>query len=135
MPSAPCRLSRRLPRWLPFLCWLAFVAAVIACADQGAKRDFFGWVNRQPYGDKAGHFLLVGTLAALLNYALLWQTTRIGRVQIQLGGMIIAVLMTLEETSQLGIATRSFDAVDLLANYAGILGAEWLARRCSRWGT
>jgi hypothetical protein len=119
----------RLLRWLPFLCWLAFIITVIACADGGAHQRFLSWVYRQPLGDKAGHFFLIGSLAALLNYALRWRTTSLGPMRPQLGGLIIAGLMTLEECSQIWIATRSFDLTDLLANYAGILCAEWLARR------
>ena len=119
-------------RWLPFVLWLALVTVVIACADTGAMRDFLAWVNRQPFGDKAGHFFLIGSLAALLNYALRWRATSLGPLRPQTGGLIVAVLMTLEEVSQLWIATRSFDLIDLLANYLGILVAEWLARRCRR---
>jgi hypothetical protein len=123
---------RRFARWLPFLGGLVFVGAVIACANGGAMQDFFRWVNRQPFGDKLGHFFLVGALAALLNYALRWRSLTTGPMRLQLGGLLIAGLITLEETSQLWIATRSFDLADLAANYAGILCAERLARQWRR---
>ena len=108
-----------------------FVGGVIVCADRGAWRGFFGWINRLPLGDKAGHIFLIGIMAHLLNRALTGRALSLGSLRWQLGGLIIGVVMTIEEISQIWIPSRTFDWGDLAANYAGILIAEWRARRAT----
>lgn len=109
--------------------WLAFVVAIIASADRGGLRSFLTWVNSLPLGDKAGHFFLLGVMALLLNHALAYRTCSIRFTRVQLGGLMILVLITLEEFSQLWFTSRTFDLGDLLANGLGIFAAEWFARR------
>lgn len=123
------KTRRHLKRWIPFIAWLVFVGGVIVCADTGRLRAFLGWVNSLPLGDKAGHFVLIGTMAHLLNYALRFKTRRIGKWPFQVGGLIILALITVEEVSQIWIPSRTFDAGDLLANTVGVFVAELLARR------
>ena len=67
-------------------------------------------------------------MALLLNHALAYRTAPINRAHLQLGGLIVGVVITLEEFSQLWFATRTFDAGDLIANWLGVLVAELLAR-------
>ncbi len=108
--------------------WLAFVVTIIVCADRGQLRAFLGWVNSLPLGDKAGHFFLLGVMALLLNHALAYRTCSIRFARVQLGGLVILVLITLEGFSQLWFTSRTFDLGDLLANGLGILAAECFAR-------
>ena len=110
--------------------WLLLVLAAIACADRGWFPPIFAGLNNIPFGDKVGHFVLIGTLAWLLNRALQGRKVPIALWQVQLGGLIIACLMTAEETSQLWISTRHFGFDDMAANYAGIACAGLLTR-CS----
>lgn len=114
--------------WLALGGWLAIVAAIITCADRGRAPRLFALASHVPLGVKAGHFILIGILAWLLNRALLGRRVPIALWQIQLGGLIISLLMTIEETSQIWLATRHFDLKDLAANYAGIACAGWLTR-------
>ncbi len=113
-------------RWLPFLTFFAFIIAVIYAADRHLARGFFEWVQSLPLGDKAGHFVLMGTLAFLLNRALAGRTLRPG---VQLGGVIVAVFVVVEEISQRWLPWRTFDYADLAADFLGIAMADWLARR------
>jgi polysaccharide biosynthesis protein VpsQ len=46
-----------------------------------------------------------------------------------LGCLIIAVAMTIEEFSQIWIPNRTFDLMDLAANYLGISIAGWIRIR------
>ena len=112
-------------RWLPFTAFLAFIITAIYAADRHLARGFFAWVQSIPLGDKAGHFVLMGTLAFLLNRALTGRT--IGRGP-QLGGVIVAVFVLAEEISQRWLPGRTFDYADLLADAMGIALADWLAR-------
>lgn len=113
-------------RWLPFAAFFAFIVTVIYAADRHLARGFFNWVQTIPLGDKAGHFVLMGTLAFLLNRALAGRTISPG---VQLGGVIVAVFVVAEEFSQRWLPWRTFDYGDLLADFLGIALADWLARR------
>lgn len=115
-------------RWLFLGAWLLVVAAAVLCADRGWLPQVFGQVNRIPGADKTGHFVLIGILAWLANRALGYRTCPLGPGRVHLGGVIVLVLITLEEVSQIWIPTRTFDWGDLAANYAGILCAEILSR-------
>ena len=123
-----CLGGAGLKRWSLFAIWLILVGGVIVCADRGVLRGFFRWINGIPFGDKAGHVFLIGIMAHLLNCAMAGRTSGIGRSRWQMGGLIVAVVMTIEEISQIWIPSRTFDLGDLAANYVGILLAEWRAR-------
>lgn len=116
-------------RWLWFGLYLLMVVAVIAAADSGRFRPFFTWVNRIHYADKVGHFVTIGALAFFLNRALGGRVLRLGPVQLLLGGVIVAVVMTGEESSQIWIPSRRFEWGDLAANYAGVVVAQLICRR------
>jgi polysaccharide biosynthesis protein VpsQ len=113
-------------RWLPFSLFLLFITGIIVGNNLGRLRGIIGWVDMLPFGDKLGHFLLIGTLAFLLNYALNGRMVKIGRQKILLGCSIVAVAITIEELSQIWIPSRTFDLVDLTANYLGIGLAGWV---------
>ena len=119
-------------RWILFAFALAVVTGAILVASFRWPEGLFFWMDRVPWGDKAGHFLLIGGLALSLNWALRGRPTRIGPVTLQLGGVLVAAIITAEEFSQLWVPARSFDWADLAANYAGIACADWLARRWLR---
>lgn len=72
---------------------------------------------------------MIGVLALLLNHALTYRVRRMGRWQCQLGGLVVFLVMTVEEFSQLWFSSRTFDLGDLAANALGVLAAEWIARR------
>jgi polysaccharide biosynthesis protein VpsQ len=116
----------RLKRWLPFSLFFIFVAGIIIANDLGRLSKIIKWVGSLPFGDKFGHFILIGTLTFLLNYALEGRMVKIGRQKILLGCSIIAVAISLEEFSQIWIPSRTFDLVDLAANYFGIGTAGWI---------
>ena len=105
------------------------MGVVIACADTGRMRGFLGWVNSLPFGDKAGHFVLIGTMAHLLNYALRFKVLSVGRMAPQLGGLLVLAVITVEECSQIWIPGRTFDVGDLVANSLGVALGELAARR------
>jgi polysaccharide biosynthesis protein VpsQ len=119
----------QLKRWLPFLIFLLLIIGIIIINDLGQLRNIMGLVNSVPFGDKFGHIILIGTLTYLLNYALTDRLLKFGNRKILLGCLIIAVIMTIEECSQLWILTRTFDLIDLSANYLGISIAGWLRLR------
>lgn len=98
-----------------------FLVLLVFLADQKQYQFLFRIVRRTPYADKAGHFLLMGILSLLVNLALSCRKTRVGRLSLLTGSLIVALVVTLEEFSQIFVRYRSFDPVDLVFDYAGIL--------------
>ena len=117
-----------MKRWLPTIAFFLFVSLIILLADEGWARGFFAWIQNSGGGDKAGHFVLIGGLAFFLNLSLGCRKWR----GLLAGSLIIVVLCTAEEFSQLFSRYRHFDWLDLAANYAGIFTAGLLARRIAR---
>lgn len=118
-----------LKRWIPFILWLLLVAGVTLSVDGGKLKGFTDWVNSLPLGDKVCHFFMIGMLALLFNYALAGRMVTLGCRQLLVGGLIVAVAVTIEEFSQIWIPRRTFDLVDLAANYGGILCARLITLR------
>jgi polysaccharide biosynthesis protein VpsQ len=104
---------RRLAFWFAVL-----LGIIIMAADFGLAPDFFILMNRLPYADTAGHFILLGLLSLLVNLG--FPSNRLGWLPIPKASLLLAALITLEELSQIFLANRSFSFSDLLANYAGI---------------
>ncbi|MGB7925300.1 MAG: VanZ family protein [Pyrinomonadaceae bacterium] len=105
--------------------WLAgvYVLILIVIVFLADRRDYqflFRFIRNTPYGDKAGHFILMGLFSLLLNLALSCKTIKLWRFNLLMGSLIVALVVTLEEFSQIFIRYRSFDLVDLLFDYAGI---------------
>lgn len=89
----------------------------------GANTGFAGFRGFYdvPGGDKLGHFLLIGTLAFLVNASLRARRIRLGPLHPLLGSLLVALVVTAEEFSQIFLVHRSFDLLDLTADFAGIL--------------
>jgi VanZ family protein len=101
-----------------------FIIIVIVLADMG-RLGFLGALYDFPYGDKVGHFTLFGILGFLVILTIL-RSRRFAdpkRVAIY-WTLLLALLITVEEVSQMYIASRTFDLLDLSFSYAGtVMGA------------
>lgn len=110
--------------------FLALVGTIILLADLGMLSSWLARLGQWPWADNVGHALLIGTLTFLLNRAM--GGRRFQRTpRMRVGSVAVALVITLEEVSQFWMLSRSFDLVDLLANYAGIAMADVLGR-CRR---
>lgn len=85
--------------FLPTL-FFAFICWIIYQADTGASNIFFKIVRSVPYGDKAGHFLLFGVLAFMVNYASGSRAFPFAGFNIQAGGVTVLFFSLAEESSQ-----------------------------------
>lgn len=121
--------SRQLRRWTAlygfFLLW------IIAAADLG-HLPITRWLHHFPWGDKVGHFVLMGLLGFLLNLCLGLRRWRPYDLGLMIGSTVVALMATLEEISQLWFPSRRFDPWDLVADLAGLLLFDLLARRAGR---
>lgn len=101
--------------------YILVLAGIVILADVRETQYLFKPIRRLPYGDKIGHFLLMGFLSFAVNLALNARVIRIWRVNFLLGSLIVLAVVSLEEFSQIFVRGRSFDYTDLVADFAGIL--------------
>ena len=116
---------------LAFL-YVALLIMIVWLADHRQYHHAFDLVRALPYGDKVGHFLLMGLLAFVVNLSLKCKRWRIFGLRFLAGSVIVLALVLIEELSQLFIRYRTFDWFDLLADGIGIFLFGRLAAYLSR---
>ncbi len=113
------------------LLFALFILSIILLADTGQLPGVLHFVHDIPYGDKIGHFLLIGILSFLTNStALRCFPRKPPRRVVALTCLALALFFGLEEASQILIPARRASFLDLLAGLAGITFFGWLA--CKR---
>lgn len=116
-------------RWLWAGLYVAVIIAIIVIADGANTHRWLRFVRALPYGDKVAHFLLMGGLSFVINWALRCRRYTLGRWRVLLGSTIVLLLVTAEEISQLFNRYRTFDLTDLACDFAGIFLGGLLAAR------
>ncbi len=115
------------------LLYFAVIGLIVFLADHREFQFIFAWIRAIPGGDKVGHFLLMGGLSFVVNYALRCRKFTVGHRSFLLGSIIVAVMVTIEEFTQLFIRYRTFDLIDLASDFLGIwLFGKLALRVCSR---
>jgi polysaccharide biosynthesis protein VpsQ len=110
-----------------------FIVAIIILANTGGLPPFLRAAYDFPGGDKIGHFLLYGLLTLLLTLTFLrsLRNTDPQRVAVSVG-LILALFLLAEEVSQLYIPRRTFNILDLLAGWLGLIvggSAAWMIHK------
>lgn len=108
--------------------YILILVGIIYLADSRGTQYLLNFVGNIPYGDKIGHFGLMGTFALLVNLVLKARTVGIGKVRYLLGSLIVMTIVTLEEFSQRFVSGRTFDLSDLVFDFAGIIIFGEIAR-------
>jgi VanZ family protein len=110
-----------------------FMVAVVVMANTETLPSVFEFYRRLPFGDKLGHFVLMGGLCLAANLVLGAKTWKVLGYRLLIGTLLVWAVVSLEELSQLAISSRNFSLTDLLADYAGIFTADrivvWRTRR------
>ena len=119
-------------KWITVLFTL-FIIAIVILADFGILPRVLDVVYDIPHGDKVGHFVLFGILNFLLTLTFTRSRQRGTAERVALStGLVLALLITLEEFSQIFFSSRTFDLGDLLASFAGVALGGLIAFRLNR---
>lgn len=103
------------------------IIVIVILADVG-RLGFLAGLYDFPYGDKVGHFILFGILGFLIILTILRSRRFLDPKRVAIWSTLILVLLiTTEEISQIYIASRTFSLMDLSFSYAGALLGIWLA--------
>ena len=110
-----------------------FIFLIIVLADLGKVHFLWDLINIIPGGDKTGHFILIGVLACLLNLSFGAPRTRGGKGRLLRVNVILGILITIEEFTQMMVPWRGFSIRDGMANILGIILfgrlAAWVVKR------
>ena len=113
-------------KWLTIF-FALFIILIIVLADQG-KLGILRVINQIPYGDKAGHFILYGILTLLFDLTFIQARRDLSPNLLVLRvGLILALIIGLEEFSQRYFISRHSDWVDLTFSYLGVIFFSWVA--------
>lgn len=112
---------------IAFGAYALFIAVLVFVADRRGTRYLASFIGGIRYGDKIGHFLLMGGVAFFANLA--FSSTMFRTKWITRASVIVAILVLLEEVSQIFVRGRTFDLTDLAADFLGILIFGELGRR------
>ena len=123
------KMSARIKRLTAI--YIFILVGIIFLADVRGT-NYFSFVRKVPFGDKIGHFLLMGMFSFLLNFSFNAKTVRLWLFKYLLGSLIVFGLVTLEEFSQIFVRGRTFDFTDLIFDYAGIFIFGEIARLICR---
>lgn len=104
-----------------------FIIIIILLADTG-HLGFVTPLYDFPYGDKVGHFILFGFLTFLIILTVLLSHRYTDPMRIAVyWALFLALFIMVEELSQMDIASRTFDLLDLSFSYLGTVMGTWLA--------
>lgn len=112
--------------------YVLLLAGIVVLADVRETQYLFKPIRDLPYGDKIGHFLLMGMFSLAVNLVLQARSVSIWKIRYLLGSLIVFGVVMAEEFSQIFIRGRSFDLTDLAADSAGIIIFGEIARMICR---
>ena len=117
------------------LVWIAvlysiFLLSLIILDDMGKLKTLVRLMKSLQYGDKFIHFFMIGALSFLVNRVAVQFSHRenLGRISVMVT-VILLVIFTVEEASQIFFPGRTASFSDLAASYAGIVAFALLARQ------
>lgn len=108
--------------------YVFIITGIVVLADYKGTAYLLNFVGKIPYGDKLGHFFLMGFFSFLVNLGLQIKEIKVWKIRYLLGSLIVLAIVTIEEFSQIFISGRSFDYSDLFFDYLGIFVFGELAR-------
>ena len=123
-------MRNRAIQWIA-IGFVVFLAMIIILADYRHLPSFITMLYSFPYGDRIGHFVLFGLLLLLLRIAFPVPLIRIMNRNFPVLTLVLAVIIVVEEISQIFIPARTFSWGNLAASLAG-WGLGWRIGYCVR---
>ena len=111
-----------------FLGYVVIVTVILVAANLGIFHQWVPAFVATSWFDKAVHFLAIVPGTILFNAVLRYRVIPIGSRQLLVGTLIVVVLVSIEECLQIYIPFRSFELIDLFADFAGITLADYFVR-------
>lgn len=109
------------------MCFFVFILWILYLANTGGNSLFFDFIRSIPYGDKLGHMGLFGFLTLAVVVGSKFRAFQFGKLNVYYGAALVTFCTIGEEFSQLLISSRTFDLLDLVANFVGIALAVSIA--------
>jgi VanZ family protein len=103
---------------------------VLLCADVGVLAPLAQHVNAYPVLDNVVHFFMYGGLALVVNAALARARRGTLTRAIVTGSVVVLIVATIEEYSNLLVPNRGWAVSDLTANLFGIVCLGILPAAC-----
>lgn len=116
-------------RGTAILLLLAFGVLTVAATTMA---ESFMFIYDIPGADKTGHFLLMGALSFAFIAGFRGSHVRGRMLSAAACVVVLLVLITIEETSQIFMEARRFSLGDLAASFSGVLLFAWPAAALSR---
>ena len=104
-----------------------FLVAIVFLADSGWAAWLFSGMAAIPFSDKLGHFLLMGTMSFLLTLVSHADHKKVAGIPSLQAPFWLAVVVTLEEFSQIWLPNRGVSLLALAFDYLGIVLFGFLA--------
>ncbi|MGD1872853.1 MAG: VanZ family protein [Mastigocoleus sp.] len=104
-----------------------YIGIIIAIATSAYLKIIPNEIEKFPYYDTVLHFLLIGFSAFLGHLALRKRWIKILYIPLPLAPILISFFVTIEEFLQMLSPHRSFDLLDLAADFAGLMVFTLLA--------
>ncbi len=112
--------------------FILFFIYVLYAANQGNLPLFIRRIYMFSGGDKVGHIVLLALLTFFSNWLLRLKSIQVAQHHLLVGSLLIFVLISVEEFSQIFIDNRTFDLADLFSSYLGIFLGDVSARFIGR---
>lgn len=106
-----------------------YIGIIIAISISAYLKIIPNEIKQFPYYDTILHFLLMGFAAFLGHLAFNKRKFNIFKFNLPLVPIVISFFVLVEEFLQMFSPHRSFDLVDLAADFCGIVFFTWLAEK------
>ncbi len=112
--------------------FIVFLIGIVIIANMGLGPIVFQFLRYIPGGDKTGHFVLMGLFSLFVNLSMRVKRVDVAGFSLLKGSLIVALIVTVEEFSQLLLKHRGFSLLDLACDYLGIIAFGVLAEHWVR---
>jgi len=110
----------KLVKWLTGV-FIIVLFLIVVIANLGLGSTYFPFIYSIPGLDKIGHFFLMGVLSFLINILLKAKKVRLLSLDFLLGSLVVLLVVTLEELSQIFLVYRAFSWLDLVFDLGGVV--------------